>query len=106
MTDPDLLPAKAGDFARSHPEVWQAYAALGSACAAAGPLDACTQRLLKLALALAVESEGAVHSHVRRAREAGISTAELTHVAVLAIPTVGFPRAMRLLSWIEDITEG
>jgi hypothetical protein len=25
---------------------------------------------------------------------------------VLAIPTVGFPQAMRLLSWIEDITEG
>jgi 4-carboxymuconolactone decarboxylase len=47
--------------------------------------------------------EGAVHSHTRRAVEAGCSTAEIRHVALLAITTIGFPSMMKTLSWVEDI---
>ena len=36
----------------------------------------------------------------------GITADELNHVALLAIPTLGFPRAAAMLTWIEDITEG
>jgi alkylhydroperoxidase/carboxymuconolactone decarboxylase family protein YurZ len=46
-----------------------------------------------------------VHSHVRRGLEAGIEPETLKHAAVLAIPTVGFPKAMAAITWIEDITE-
>jgi len=104
-TDTDELPATAGTFADSHPDVWDAYSDLGAACAAAGPLDDETRRLVKLALAIGAESEGAVHSHVRRGLDEGLTADELRHVAALAIPTLGFPQAMAARSWITDLTE-
>jgi alkylhydroperoxidase/carboxymuconolactone decarboxylase family protein YurZ len=61
-------------------------------------------RLVKLALAVGALSEGAVHSHARRALDDGISGDELKQVALLAIPTLGFPQAVKALTWIEDIT--
>jgi alkylhydroperoxidase/carboxymuconolactone decarboxylase family protein YurZ len=106
MTErPDELPSGAGDLARKYPAVWQAYSGLGEACADAGPIDGKALRLVKLALAIGVSSEGAVHSHVRRALEEGISKEEIKHVALLAIPTLGFPQGVRVLTWIEDITD-
>ncbi|MFT4946614.1 MAG: alkylhydroperoxidase/carboxymuconolactone decarboxylase family protein YurZ [Natronomonas sp.] len=106
VDDPtEELPAAAGEFAEQYPEVWEAYSVLGEASAAAGPLDEETKRLVKLGLAIGSQSEGAVHSHVRRGLEAGIEPETLKHAAVLAIPTVGFPKAMAAITWIEDITE-
>jgi alkylhydroperoxidase/carboxymuconolactone decarboxylase family protein YurZ len=101
----DALPAAAGDLAATRPEVWQAFARLGEVCADAGPIAGSARHLVKLALAIGVASEGAVHSHVRRALDDGISAEELKHVALLAIPTIGFPRAIAVLSWIEDVTD-
>ena len=71
----------------------------------AGPIDSKARRLVKLALAIGVLSEGAVHSHVRRALNEGISKEEIKQVALLAIPTLGFPQGVRVLTWIEDITD-
>ncbi len=85
--------------------MWEAYADLGEACAAAGPIDGETKRLVKLALAAGAESEGAVHSHVRQGLEAGIDPETLRHVAVLAAPTIGFPKAMAALTWIDDLAD-
>lgn len=97
------LPAGAGAFQRANPEVWSAYDALGKACAEAGPLDAQTRRLIKLALAIGAGSEGAVHSHTRQALEEGHAPEALQQVATLSITTLGFPRAIAALSWIDDI---
>lgn len=97
------LPPTAGRIAQEHPEIWQAYAALGEACAEAGPLESKTIRLVKLALAIGVGSEGAVHSHARRAVSEGIARDALKQVALLAITTIGFPQAMRAATWIEDV---
>jgi alkylhydroperoxidase/carboxymuconolactone decarboxylase family protein YurZ len=106
MTDnPDELPSGAGEIARAYPAVWRAYADLGKACAEAGPVDGRTLRLVKLALAIGALSEGAVHSHARRALDEGIGADALRQVALLAIPTLGFPQGVRALTWIEDITE-
>lgn len=104
-TLPDELPELPTSFAGRHPEVWDAYHRLGKACAEAGPLDGRTRRLVKLAFALAMRSEGAVHSHVRRALREGIGEDELLHVATLAIPTLGFPNALAGRSWIEDLLD-
>jgi alkylhydroperoxidase/carboxymuconolactone decarboxylase family protein YurZ len=101
--DPEQLPSGASEIARAHPDVWAAYSALGKACAEAGPLDRRTTRLVKLALAVGALSEGAVHSHARRALADGLSPEELRHVALLAIPTLGLPQAVKGLTWIEDI---
>ena len=105
MTKIEELPSGAAEVARAYPAVWEAYAALGKATADAGPLDARTRRLVKLALSIGAASEGAVHSHTRRAVEEGLSTKELKQVALLAISTLGLPQAVKGLTWIGDITE-
>ena len=102
-TSNDAIPGKAGDIQRDFPELWAAYAALGAACAQAGPIDQKTLRLIKLALAIGAGSEGAVHSHTRRAIEEGHDPQALRQVALLAIPTLGFPQAIAGLSWIDDL---
>ena len=101
----DELPSGAGKVARAYPAVWEAYAAVGKATAEAGPLDERMRRLVKLALSIGASSEGAVHSHTRRAIEEGVSKQELKQVALLAITTLGLPQAVKGLTWIEDITE-
>lgn len=103
MADDDLPPMPAS-IAREHPELWEAYTALGKAVGKAGPLDGRTTRLVHLAMAVAAGSEGATHSHVKRALDEGLSADELEHVALSAITTLGWPQAMRALSWIRDLT--
>ncbi len=100
-----VLPSGAGRVAEQYPDVWNAYAALGKACADSGPLDERTRRLVKLALSVGAGSEGAVHSHVRRGLEEGESAEALKQVAMLAIPTLGLPGGVAALTWIEDITD-
>ncbi|WP_144926741.1 carboxymuconolactone decarboxylase family protein [Halorubrum salsamenti] len=105
VEDTDELPSTAGDLAAEFPEVWDEYAALGKACSEAGPIEGEEKRLVKLALAAGAGSEGAVHSHVRRALEEGVDPEALRHVALLAVPTIGFPKAVAALTWIDDIVE-
>jgi alkylhydroperoxidase/carboxymuconolactone decarboxylase family protein YurZ len=100
------LPGTAGQVAREKPELWRAFQALGAATGAAGPLSEREQRLVNLALAIGGDSEGATHSHTRRAVAEGLSSDELDHVAFLAITTLGWPQAIRGLSWVRDVTKG
>jgi alkylhydroperoxidase/carboxymuconolactone decarboxylase family protein YurZ len=97
------LPSVARRLAERHPKIWAAYQHLGEAVADDGPLDAKTRRLVKVALAIGSSSEGAVHSHVRRAVSEGVKADELQHVVLLAIPTLGLPAAAKALTWMEDI---
>lgn len=98
------LPGAAGRVAEEHPDLWKALQQLGEASADAGPLDARTRRLVGLAFAIASDSEGATHSHARRALAEGVSPEELHHVAYLAITTLGWPHAIRGLTWVQDLT--
>jgi len=100
---PTKLPSGAAKIAKKHPEIWAAYEKLGAACAESGPLDARTLRLVKLAIAVGSGSEGAVHSHTRRARDEGLTADELLHVPLLAIPSLGLAKAVAAMTWIEDI---
>ena len=99
------LPGAAGDLARKHPAVWDAYAALGEATADAGKLTERERRLVKLALAVGAGSEGAVHSHARRGLTEGISAADMQQVALLAIGPLGLPRGVAAGTWISDVTD-
>ncbi len=96
------LPPTPQKFREEFPEVWEAFARLGDECHNAGTLDERTRRLVKLALAIGAGTEGGTHSAVRNALAAEISPEEIKHVAVLSITTLGFPEAMRALTWIED----
>ncbi len=76
---------------------------LGKAAKAAGPLDEKTAHLIQLAAAASVRSEGAVHSHARRAIEAGATKDELHHTLLLITSTIGFPTVSAALSWVDDL---
>ena len=97
------LPSFYSEFRDTHPEVAKAYEALGETARAAGPLTAREITLVKLALAAGARIEGAIHSHARRALEAGVRPEELRHVPLLAITTLGFPSAMAIRALIEDV---
>ena len=98
------LPGAAGTVATEKPKLWRAFQALGEATGKAGPLSEREQRLVNLALAIGADSEGATHSHTRRALAEQLGVEELEHVAFLAITTLGWPRAIRGLTWIRDLT--
>jgi 4-carboxymuconolactone decarboxylase len=72
----------------------------------AGPLDVKTQRLLKLGIAIGARREGAVHSGVRKARDAGASVAEMEQVVALAASTIGFPASVAVWSWVREEAGG
>ena len=102
---PGKLPGRYLHFQKKHPKVFKAYEALGKATQEAGPLAAQTRALVKLALAVGARLEGAVHSHTRRAVEAGCSAEEIRHVVLLATSTIGFPGMMATLSWVDDVLQ-
>ena len=102
MTGP---PKRFLKFNATYPDVAAAYSALGDATANAGPLDKKSRALTKLAIAIGARMEGAVSSHVRKAREAGCTVEEIRHVAILSTTTIGFPNMMAAMSWIDAALE-
>src|SRR5947208_5028474 len=100
---PNKLPKRYLQFQKRYPQVFQAYDALGAATAEAGPLSDKTRALVKLAIAAGGQMEGAVHSHTRRALEAGCSPEEIYHVALLGTTTLGFPTIMKTFSVMDDV---
>ena len=78
---------------------------LGEAAAGAGPLDEKTKELVQLGAAAALRSEGAVHSHARRALELGASADDVRHALVLLTSTIGFPTVAAALSWADDVID-
>jgi 4-carboxymuconolactone decarboxylase len=90
-------------FQKRYRPIFTAFDALGKATAEAGPLRDKSRALVKLALAVGAQMEGAVHSHTRRALEAGCSADEIRHVVLLGTTTLGFPSMIKTLSWVEDI---
>ncbi len=86
-----------------YPSVFEAHEKLGAELKNAGPLDEKTLQLIQLAAAGAVGSEGAVHSHTRRALAAGASAEEINHALISLISTLGFPRVMAAISWSGDV---
>jgi len=79
---------------------------VGKEAKAAGPLNAKTALLVQLAGAAAIRSEGSVHSHTRRALEAGAKPEEIYHAIILLTSTIGFPTVSAALSWADDIISG
>ena len=100
---PNKLPSRYIQFAKDYPKVFAAYDALGNATSEAGPLDPKTRALAKLGIAIGAQMEGAIHSHVRRALEAGCAADEIRHVILMATTTLGFPSMMKALSCADDI---
>jgi 4-carboxymuconolactone decarboxylase len=98
----DELPTHFTRFKAAHPEIYEAFAELGRRVHERGSLSERERRLVKLGIAIGVGTEGGVHSAVRHARRGGCSREDVEHAVRLAITTMGFPRAMAALRWIDD----
>jgi 4-carboxymuconolactone decarboxylase len=97
------LPTAYQSFQEQYPAVFDAYNQLGAAVHSQGPLEEKARDLVKLGLAIGIGSEGAVHSHTRKALASGVSPEEIRQVVLLSLPTIGFPKMMAALTWVEDI---
>jgi 4-carboxymuconolactone decarboxylase len=86
-----------------HEKYIDALDELGRVTKHEGPLDEKTSHLIQLAASSAIRSEGAVHSHVRRAIEAGAKPDEIYHTIILLTSTIGFPTVSAALSWASDV---
>jgi 4-carboxymuconolactone decarboxylase len=99
----DYLPDVYVRFRERYPGVAQSLDALGRVTQDAGGLDARSQRLVKLGIAIGALAEGAVRSNVRKARAVDVSDEDIRQTAVLAISTAGFPTAIAAIAWIEEV---
>ncbi len=65
----EVLPGRAGRLVKENEDIWKAYQNLGQACYEAGPLEASTLRLVKLALrAAAMTLSPKISPHSLKAR--------------------------------------
>jgi alkylhydroperoxidase/carboxymuconolactone decarboxylase family protein YurZ len=102
MSDLPKPPETHGDFVANFPELAKAWGTIGAA-GKKGPLDEKTCRLIKLALAMGAQQEGAVHASVRKGLAMGINREELHQVVTLAAGTLGFPQTVAAYTWIQDL---
>ena len=102
MSDLPKAPDTHEAFTSTFPKLAKAWETVGQA-GKEGPLDEKTARLVKLAIAVGAQQEGAVHASVRKALAMGITPRELEQVVALAAGTLGFPRTVAAYTWIKDL---
>ncbi len=99
----EKLPKWYAELSKKHGKFMDAVQELGKVVKKEGPLDEKTAHLIQLAAATTQRSEGAVHSHVRRALDAGTKPDEIYHAIILLTSTIGFPTVSAALSWAADV---
>jgi len=97
------IPNQYLDIKKRFSKLLQAVDNLGKVTRRSGPLDKKTSHLIQLGAAAAIRSEGAVHSHTRRALKAGATPEEIYHAVILLTSTIGFPTVSAALSWADDV---
>ncbi len=99
------LPDVYQKFQQQFPEIAKAYDDLALKCHGWGPLDEKTRRLIKLGIAMGLNSEGGVRSHARRALEEGITADDLRHAVLLTFTTAGFPTMTAAMKWVDEVID-
>jgi alkylhydroperoxidase/carboxymuconolactone decarboxylase family protein YurZ len=102
MTQLPKPPQTYEEFTEHFPKLKKAWDLLGQA-GDEGPLDEKTRRLVKLAVAIGAQREGATHASVRKGLAQGLTRDELDQVVALAAGTMGLPAAAAAFTWIRDI---
>ena len=97
------VPTRFQEFTKKHPKIATLYENLAGECRRSGPLSERDQSLVKLGIAAGSQTEGSVHSQVRKALDLGLQPDEIRHAILLALTSMGFPRMMASLTWAEDI---
>jgi len=99
------LPKMYTSIKKRYKKLGTAVENLGKTIRTLGPIDNKTAHLIQLAAAAAIRSEGAVHSHTRRAQETGAKDEEIYHTLILLTSTIGFPAVSAAISWADDVIE-
>ncbi len=99
------LPDIYKDFRKNYPDQATAYAQLASACNEWGPIDERARHLIRLGVAIGMNSDGGVRSHARQALEAGISIEEVRHTVFLSLTSAGFTNMAAAMKWVEEVIE-
>lgn len=105
MTERKIQSKHYQKLTKMFPTVVAALENLGTTVRDAGPIDNKTAELIQLAVAAANQSTGSVHSHTRRAIQAGATEEEIYHSLLLLVSTIGFPKVAAALSWIGEILD-
>ena len=103
MAKREDVPKFLAQLKKGHKKFFSAVEGLGKAVRQEGPINEKTGHLIQLAAAATLRSEGAVHSHARRALEAGATPQEIRHAIILVTSTIGFPNVVAALSWVDDV---
>lgn len=100
-SSPRKLPGTYQQIVDRFPDLAAAHDQMSEAVDRIGALDTKTAALVKIGISLGAGLESAVRSHVRRAKEAGATEAEIENAIFLGMTTVGFPRTVAAWSWAQ-----
>jgi alkylhydroperoxidase/carboxymuconolactone decarboxylase family protein YurZ len=104
MNETPKAPKIHGEFVARFPALGEAWDLIHEA-GALGPLDAKSQRLIKLGIAIGAMREGAIGSSVRKATAMGITREEIEQVVALAAGTLGLPSTVAIFAWVKERLE-
>lgn len=91
-------------FKAEFPEVHEQHEALGKEIhEKGGPLSEKSRWLIKIAISAACNHKRALETHLRKAREVGVTEEEIKHALLLLIPTAGFPAFMKSYAVLKGI---
>jgi 4-carboxymuconolactone decarboxylase len=96
------LPKTFKEIVERYPEVWKAHEQLTKSCAEAGPLNRKTIELVKVGLCIGAGLQTATKRHAIMARENGATEEEIYHVVLMAMTTLGHPRAAAGWQWVNS----
>ncbi len=90
------------EFLKKYPTVGGKYEELGDAIHDLGPLNERERALVKLAISGSNLYQSAFKAHIRKALASGLTREEIEHVALMMLPTVGFPTMMAAMGIIDE----
>ncbi len=92
------------DFKKDFPQVYADHEALGKEIhEKSGPLSEGTRWLLKVAISGASNRLVALETHIMKARETGVTDAEIKQALLMLIPTTGFPTFMEAYTVFKNL---
>jgi len=92
-------------FVSRFPTLGRAWELLRQGAGDAGPLDDRTLTLVKLAITVGAQKEGALHSAVRKALATGITREEIEQTIATAASTIGLPSTVATWTWARDVLD-
>jgi alkylhydroperoxidase/carboxymuconolactone decarboxylase family protein YurZ len=101
----ESLPGTFKKITDKYPDVWAAHEQLTKACAEAGPLDRKTVELIKVGICVGAGLETATQRHALMAKENGATNDEIYQAVLMAMTTVGHPRATAGWKQVNSVLE-